>query len=58
METFCTKGFGDICDGPIDMMVESFVTGQMFHVDGFVYKNEVSSADDDESIDVHPRLLV
>jgi len=37
---YCTSGFGNICDGPIDMMAESFVKGQMYHIDGFVYKNE------------------
>eukprot|EP01125_Pyxidicula_operculata_P004182 TRINITY_DN1613_c0_g1_i1.p1 TRINITY_DN1613_c0_g1~~TRINITY_DN1613_c0_g1_i1.p1 ORF type:complete len:459 (-),score=77.92 TRINITY_DN1613_c0_g1_i1:696-2036(-) len=38
---FCKHGFGTTVDGPMDMMVEAFVTGRMYHVDGFVYDNEV-----------------
>eukprot|EP01126_Amoeba_proteus_P045220 TRINITY_DN5053_c0_g1_i3.p1 TRINITY_DN5053_c0_g1~~TRINITY_DN5053_c0_g1_i3.p1 ORF type:complete len:273 (+),score=50.02 TRINITY_DN5053_c0_g1_i3:698-1516(+) len=28
------------CDSPLEMMVEGFVTGQMYHVDGFVYQGK------------------
>lgn len=28
-------------DAPIDFIVESFVSGEMYHVDGFVYDGEV-----------------
>jgi len=40
LNEFCVNGFGNVCDGPIDMMAESFVNGQMYHIDGFVYENE------------------
>eukprot|EP01130_Rhizamoeba_saxonica_P015346 TRINITY_DN6859_c0_g1_i2.p1 TRINITY_DN6859_c0_g1~~TRINITY_DN6859_c0_g1_i2.p1 ORF type:complete len:376 (-),score=72.14 TRINITY_DN6859_c0_g1_i2:294-1421(-) len=28
-------------DSPLEMIVESFISGQMYHVDGYMYQNEV-----------------
>lgn len=42
LESYLRTDFGSSCDAPLEMMVESFVTGQMYHVDGFVYDGEVA----------------
>jgi hypothetical protein len=42
LEKYLGANFLSACDAPIDMIVESFVTGHMYHVDGFVYNGEVS----------------
>lgn len=36
-----SQGLSNTLDGPIDYQVEKFIFGQMYHIDGFVYKGDV-----------------
>jgi D-alanine-D-alanine ligase-like ATP-grasp enzyme len=41
LENLLSNNLVHSCDGPLDMMVESFVEGRMYHVDGLVNDGKV-----------------
>lgn len=38
VESMLSQGLTQSLDGPIDFEVEKFITGLMYHIDGFVLK--------------------
>src|SRR5436853_144685 len=41
LKVLLSKTLLQTLDQPLDMLVESFVYGQMYHIDGLFYNNEV-----------------